>query len=127
MKKQVLITIIALALLGAAVWVYVEGTKLQDEKQQIWSDFYKDINRWSETIEFSEIDPPNVQRLPYIYDDPNFIGSALQVNTVCTKHGRLNWGQVVSFFSSDRRYCSRCITEIIEGHCDDFIGIDPNE
>lgn len=75
-------------------------------------------------ITFTAIDSPIT--LPYIYDNPNFIGNgSFDISTVCTKHGRLSAEQPISF--AGRRYCYRCVSEVAAQYFDRYIGMDPNE
>lgn len=76
---------------------------------------------------------PNKNK-PYIYDDPlqkdpnvfEVFGSYLDI--VCTKHGRLGWGDKYVFLGDENAYyCGKCAFDVARMYLDKHIGVDPNE
>ncbi len=68
---------------------------------------------------------------PYIYSDPiqrdpNLLVFGGTLDTVCTKHGRLKWGERHVFLGSDKKYCGKCAFDVARIYLDKHIGVDPN-
>lgn len=67
---------------------------------------------------------------PYIYHDPikrnpkrnPYVVGFDKQDTVCTKHGRLNFGERLVFSGSMKVYCQRCVYEVLEIYLDKHIG-----
>lgn len=66
--------------------------------------------------------------LPYLYKDPirdvNDYNNAVistKTNYVCSKHGRLHWGERVCFSDVGKSYCPTCVGEIMEMYLDKHI------
>ncbi len=66
---------------------------------------------------------------PYIYTDDykDSSGFGGPTNTVCTKHGRLQWAEKWVFLDTGKSYCSKCVYEVAMLYFDRHIGVDPNE
>jgi len=99
---------------GAGLAITGTGASCRGEKPVI----FENENQTDDTAE------PN---LPYIYEDPNLSTDVIrQIQTVCTKHGRLDWGETWVFGDSPKRYCGRCVNEVITMYLDRHIGNEPN-
>ncbi len=68
---------------------------------------------------------------PYIYEDPiqrdpnTIVFFGTLSSTICTKHGRLGYGDTYTFLGSGR-YCGSCASEVLTKYLDKHIGVDPN-
>ena len=75
-----------------------------------------------------ELSEASQDEKPYIYYDPVVIVDANVViiggpiDVICTKHGRLNWGERWSFTDTKKSYCQRCIHDVLQIYRDKHLG-----
>ena len=140
MKKTTIVLggLILLAVLGV-IWAAIIDSKTNggvyfeerivdmnnvDPNEPIFYIKSADTNDWIELGEPEE--------LPYIYEDqietdPNCGYATIggPTDTVCTKHGRLNWGE--PYLVGDKIYCSKCLWQVAGMYLDKHIRTDPNK
>ncbi len=90
-----------------------------------------DIRFHKRILILEEVDS-NEPNLPYIYYSPlkkDIIRYELNtlLDTVCTKHGRLVWGERWVFSDTMNVYCQRCVYDVLQIYLDRHIGTDPNQ
>ncbi len=69
---------------------------------------------------------------PYIYYDPveidpNVVIFGGPIDVVCTKHGRLNYGEQWIFSDSKKAYCARCVYDVLQIYLDKHLGEEVKE
>ena len=116
MKKMLTILSVVILWVGAAA--VINGITIDE------------VEAGNET-DIGVLDVPRYTPKPYIYQepftrDPNRARINLKTDTVCSRHGRLDFGEKVRFLDYDcedgsKSYCGRCIYEVLQIYLDKHI------